>query len=155
MKLRSLAAAAAVALILPLGGCADDGQLEPDTRAKLEDASRWGHRISMGARGAIVAVNVACEANDSAFCMKALPIAAKAAGAVNLFDSALAIADEALTDTGTPEEQLAAALGDLIRFEREVEDFIKQLQTAEAPASVLSAIQAAEKDFDRVQGWGG
>ena len=134
MQLRSLAAAIGLSAILSLGlaGCVTnpDGSvvLDPSARVKLESASKWAHRVSAGASLTIVGIKVACEGNVSSFCDKALPIVGQATAALVLYDSALAKADAALDNTGTPEEQLAAAAASLIELESDVEDFLRQLR---------------------------
>ena len=146
MKLRSFAAAIALPLFLlsvsvPLSGC-QDGQLTLSAREKLETASTWAHRGSMAAHGLIIGITTTCEGKTSAFCNKAMPIVALASGALTIFDKGLAVADAALANTGTPDDQLIAAVRNLIDLERDVEDYIAQIKTqsSEAPADVQALL---------------
>lgn len=155
MKLRILAAALALPMLaMPLQGCITnpDGTvvLAPDARTKLETALRWAKRAKAGADMVIVGINTTCAGSTSDFCAKAVPIVAIANAVVELGGKAIDAAERALAAQGTPEEQLARAAADLIKFEQDVEDFIRDLKATKGATAEVRAVlaQAEEVQWD-------
>jgi len=156
MKLRSLAAAMAVALGVSspplLSGCAQDGGLKPSAREKLTEVIGVARTAKSSARVFVMGFKAFCaDATETKACVAGMPIAELIDSGLVVLGSALDAAQAALADSTSTDAKLAEVMNSLLSAKADVKKLVGQIedmQSGELPDGTGKALQATSASLD-------